>query len=199
MELRAQLADPDPMVRAAAVEAASLGDANQLRLTLTPLLRDPARQVRIEAGRALAGPPEMGLSEADRPAFRSALDEYIAAQRYNSDRGEAHMNLALLEIRRGNGLLADDHLERAILADPTFVPAYAQLADLYRARREEQKAEAILRRALDRNPDSALGLPLPRPVDDPSAQARFSDRRVAPRGYARAGQCALQLCPGGCP
>lgn len=155
-ELRLQLADPDPLVRAAAVEAASLPDANQLRTLLTPLLRDPMRQVRIEAARALAGPAEIGLGDADRMAFRSALDEYIAAQRYNADRGEAHMNLALLEIRRGNGLLADDHLQRAILADPTFVPAYVQLADLYRARREEEKAEAILRRALERNPEAAL-------------------------------------------
>jgi tetratricopeptide (TPR) repeat protein len=88
--------------------------------------------------------------------LRTALDEYIAVQRYNSDRGEAHMNLALLEIGAGNGLLADEHLARAIAIDPTFVPAYVQLAELYRGRREEEKAEAILRRALEHNPDAAL-------------------------------------------
>jgi Flp pilus assembly protein TadD len=66
------------------------------------------------------------------------------------------MNLALLEIRRGNGLLADDHLLRAIATDPTFVPAYVQLAELYRARRDEAKAAATLRHALERNPESAL-------------------------------------------
>ena len=155
-ELRAALADPDPSVRAAAIEAAASGDPNQRPASLAALLHDPVRQVRIEAARALAGPAEMKLSEADRAAFRSALDEYLAVQRYNADRGEAHMNLALLEIRRGNGLLADDHLQRAIAVDPTFVPAYAQLADLYRARREEDNAEAILRRALARNASSAL-------------------------------------------
>ncbi len=123
---------------------------------ILPLLHDPAKQVRIEAARVLAGPAEMQMSDADRTAFRAALAEYVDVQRYNADRAEGHMNLALLELRRGNGLLADDHLTRAIAVDPTFVPAYVQLADLYRGRREEDKAEAILRQAVARNPDAAL-------------------------------------------
>lgn len=65
--------------------------------------------------------------------------------------------VALLEIRRGNGLLADDHLKHAIAADPTFVPAYVQLADLYRARNDAAHAEEVLRQAVARSPDSALG------------------------------------------
>lgn len=155
-ELRTALADPNPSVRAAAIEAAAVGDSRQMSSLLLPRLRDPALLVRIEAARALAGPAEMQMNDADRAEFRSALQEYIAVQRYNADRGEAHMNLALLEIRRGNGLLADDHLARAIAIDPTFVPAYVQLADLYRSRRDEVKVEAVLRRALERNPDAAL-------------------------------------------
>ena len=156
VELQTALADPDPLVRAAAVEAAGVGDVNQVSSLLVPLLRDPVRQVRIETARALVGPGEMRLGDTDRAAFRKALEEYVAVQRYNADRGEAHMNLALLEIRRGNGLLADDHLVRAIVIDPTFVPAYVQLADLYRGRRDEEKAQAILRQGLERNPDAAL-------------------------------------------
>jgi predicted CXXCH cytochrome family protein len=157
IDLRAALADPDPLVRAAAAEAlAAARDPGALAAPLAALLTDPVRQVRIDAAHALAGPAEMRLTDAQRAAFRAALDEYVAVQRFNADRGEAHMNLALLELRRGNGLLADDHLKRAIEADPAFVPAYAQLADLYRARRDEAQAETILRQALARNPDSAL-------------------------------------------
>ena len=123
---------------------------------LPALLRDPVREVRLEAARALAGDAELRLAAADRDAFRRALDEYIAVQRYNADRAEGHMNLALLELRRGNTLLADDHLARAIAVDPSFMPAYVQQADLYRARREDDKADAILRRAVEREPDSAM-------------------------------------------
>jgi predicted CXXCH cytochrome family protein len=156
LDFRAALADPDPAVRAAAAEAVGPRDPAEFAEPLARLLRDPMRQVRMEAVRSLAGPGEMRLPDADRTAFRAALDEYIAVQRYNADRGEAHMNLALIEIRRGNRLLADDHLNRAIAIDPTFVPAYAQLADLLRTRNEELRADELLRRAVQRNPDSAL-------------------------------------------
>jgi len=161
------LTDPDPLVRRAAVAAVGAGDIRRAGSRLVPLLRDPVREVRIEAARALAGNAELHLTESDRTAFRAALDDYIAVQRYNSDRGEAHMNLALLEIRRGNGLLADDHLDQAIRIDPGFVPAYVQLAELLRGRGHEQRAEAILRLAVQHSPNSgqahhALGLSLVR-------------------------------------
>ncbi|WP_170921126.1 cytochrome c3 family protein [Enhydrobacter aerosaccus] len=156
IDLHGALADRDPLVRAAAAEALASGNAAPWRADLVPLLRDPVRAVRIAAARTLAGPGERQLSDSDRAAFTKALEDYIAVQRFNADRGEAHMNLALLELRRGNSLLADDHLARAIAVDPTFVPAYAQLADLYRRRRDEARAEAILRQALARNPRSGL-------------------------------------------
>jgi predicted CXXCH cytochrome family protein len=167
IEMKRALADPDPLVRAAAAEGLAQDDPTPLIPDLAPLLHDPMRLVRTTVARALAGPAEVHLSQIDRPAFRAALDEYVAIQRYNADRGESHMNLALLEIRRGNGLLADDHLARAIAVDPTFVSAYVQLADLLRARHEEDQAAAVLRRAVERNPDSAqahhaLGLSLVR-------------------------------------
>lgn len=191
-ELKAALADPEPLVRSAAAEAAGSGDPSQVPLALVALLRDPVLGVRIEAARALAGPPEMRLGDADRTAFRAALEEYIAVQRYNVDRGEAHMNLALLEIRRGNGLLADEHLARAIAVDPTFVPAYVQLADLYRGRREEERADAILRRALARNPDAALahyslGLSLIRQKHQPEALEELRRAAELEPGSARYG------------
>jgi tetratricopeptide (TPR) repeat protein len=156
VNFRAALADPDPTVRAAAAEAAANGDADPWVEPLTRLLRDPLRLVRIEAAHALAGPTESRLSETDRAAFAAALEEYVAVQRYNADRGEAHMNLALLDIRRGNRQAAADHLARSISTDPTFVPAYVQLADLFGMRREESRADETLRRAVTRNPESGL-------------------------------------------
>ena len=155
-DYRTALRDPDPVVRAAAAGAVRGHDAAELVANLAPLLHDSIREVRIEAAAALAGPAEIRLLDTDRAAFKAALDEYIAVQRYNADRGEAHMNLALLEIRRGNRPLADAHLERAIATDPTFVPAYVQLADLYRTRNEEARADELLRQAVQRNQESAL-------------------------------------------
>lgn len=167
IDLAKALDDADPLVRRAAAEAAAADGQGRWTAGLARLLVDPARDVRIEAARALAGHAELRLTEADRAAFLRALEEYRAVQRYNADRGEGHMNLALLEIRRGNALLADAHLERAIATDPSFVPAWLQLAELYRGRQEEGRAEETLRRAVQRNLESAaahhaLGLALVR-------------------------------------
>jgi predicted CXXCH cytochrome family protein len=167
LDLVRALADPNPLVRTAAVEGVQDLDVVPLLTHLLPLLRDPARVVRIAAARSLAGPVEMRLGEADRASFRMALDEYVSVQRYNADRAEAHVNLALLEVRRGNGLLADEHLTRALNVDSTFVPAWLQLADLYRNRGDETRANETLRRGLQRNPGTAslhhaLGLSLVR-------------------------------------
>ena len=184
IDIRQALADPAPLVRRTGAEAAAnTDDPTPWLAPLVRLLSDPIREVRIEAARALAGPAELRLSDRDRAVFRAALDEYVAVQRYNADRGEAHMNLALLEIRRGNGLLADSHLTQAIAVDPTFVPAYLQLAELLRARGDGGQAEAMLRRAVERNPDvadahHALGLSLVR-QRQPAAALEELQRAVA--------------------
>jgi Flp pilus assembly protein TadD len=57
--------------------------------------------------------------------------------------------------------------ERAVTLDPTFVPAYVNLADHHRARQEDEQGERVLRRGLARNPDApalhhSLGLLLAR-------------------------------------
>ena len=95
----------------------STRDQAQVLDELDGRLGEAEGYLRIEAARALAGPAEMQMSDADRAAFRAALAEYVDVQRYNADRAEGHMNLALLELRRGNGLLADAPLTRAIAVD----------------------------------------------------------------------------------
>ncbi len=167
IDLERAFADADPLVRRSAAEAAADDRDSRWTAALVRLLADPVRAVRIEAAHALAGPAELRLSDREREAFVRALAEYEAAQRFDADRPEAQMNLALLQMRRGNGLLADDHLQRAIALDPTFVPVWLQLAELYRLRQDEARARETLVRALRRNPDSAavrhaLGLSLVR-------------------------------------
>ena len=178
--MKRALSDPDASVRAAAVGALAGTEATTRLDTLPALLRDPVREVRLEAARALAGDAELRLAAADRDAFRRALDEYIAVQRYNADRAEGHMNLALLELRRGNTLLADDHLARAIAVDPSFMPAYVQQADLYRARREDDKADAILRRAVEREPTWPWPTPENLSSSRPTSSARCASAASPP-------------------
>ena len=180
------LNDADPMVRTAAVEALSTADAPTRQRYLPRMLGDPVRIVRMEAARALAGDAEAGMTADARTAFARALDEYVAAQTYNADRPEAHVNLGNLHARRGEHDRAVTEYRKAIAIDPTFVPAYVNMADEYRARSMDGDAERAIRDGLARNPQApalhhALGLALVRGKRMPEAQAEFAQAvKLAP-------------------
>jgi tetratricopeptide (TPR) repeat protein len=165
--IRTALGDADAMVRAAAVGALAGADAGLRAQLLPPLLGDPVRLVRMDAARALAGEPEARLSPPDRPRFASALDEYVAAERFNADRPEGRANLGNLYATQGRFDDAVAAFRGALALDPTFEQAALNLADLYRSGGLEDEAEKTLREALMRNPRSApahfaLGLSLAR-------------------------------------
>ena len=165
--LRDALADPDPLVRATAAAALSGADA-ALRVQLLPgLLGDPVRQVRMEAARALAGEPASRLPPTAQQALASALDEYVAAERFNADRPEGRANLGNLYAVQGRDSDAEAAYRAALALDPSFVQAALNLADLQRSRGAEDAAEKTLREALVRDSRSApahhaLGLSLTR-------------------------------------
>ena len=155
------LNDADPAVRMAGVAAlAGAGTGARLAL-LPPLLSDEVRAVRMEAARALAGPTEQQLNPDDRKPFESALNEYIAAQQFNAERPESHVNLGSLYLSRGQPDEAKAALSKAIEIDPTFGPAPIALAELHRADGQEGAAEEALRQALKVSPE--FRPPSPRP------------------------------------
>jgi tetratricopeptide (TPR) repeat protein len=165
--ISAVLQDGDALLRATAAEA--LGDAQPgVRAErLAPLLRDSAHAVRMAAARALAGEPEGRLLADERTSFEAALAEWTAAQQFNADRPESLTNLGTMSIERGRPDDAMTRFRQAIALDPTFVQAAVNLADTQRAIGDETGAEATLRQALDRDPQSAavhhaLGLALVR-------------------------------------
>jgi predicted CXXCH cytochrome family protein len=162
-------ADPDPLVRLGATialgEAAALAPEERLRLG-APRLADPVRGVRIEAARALAPlPPEL-RARRDGPAWTAALADFRAAQEANAERPEAHAELGWLAIQLGDlGDLdwAEAEYRTALSLDPAFATAWADLADLARARGKDDEAEPLLRQAVALAPKEgaircALGL-----------------------------------------
>jgi len=167
------LSDPDALVRVAGVEALANADQSTRQRYLPRMLGDPVRAVRIEAARALAGPAEAGLAPDERARFDSALAEFIQVQSYNADRPEGLTALGNLYATRANADAAIGEYRKALELDPAFVPAYANLADLYRARGVEIEAEKVLRTGVAKLPAAAslhhaLGLVLVR-------QKRYAD------------------------
>src|SRR5699024_417501 len=87
----------------------------------------------------------------------------------------------------------------ALQLDPAFVPAAVNLADFYRAQGQDQNAEKVLRRTLQRAPDAsalhyALGLLAVRQGRSAQALAQLADaQRLAPDNPQYAYVYALAL------
>jgi Tfp pilus assembly protein PilF len=121
-----------------------------------PLLADSLKAIRIEAAGLLAAVPAAQLSAEQRVGFERAAAEYVASQQYNADRAEARVNLGTFYANRGDVAKAEGEIKAAIALDVGYVPAYVNLADLYRASGRDTAGESILRDGLKRAPKSAM-------------------------------------------
>jgi predicted CXXCH cytochrome family protein len=165
--LEAAAAGQDPLLRlgvAAALEA--LPPRERVRIGAR-LLWDPVRAVRVEAASSFADVPDTEFESEARAAFFRALDDYTLAQRTNAERPESHVNLGVVNAKRGNLAAARRDYDRALQLAPWFVPAWVNLADLLRLEGRDDQGEAALRRALGVDPRNgsvhyALGLLLVR-------------------------------------
>jgi predicted CXXCH cytochrome family protein len=159
--------DSNPLLRLAALQSlANVPLAARVSL-VAPLLSDPLKAIRIEAASLLAAVPPDQLNVEQRAAFERAGEEYIASQRYNADRAEARVNLGTFFGNRGDAARAETELKAALALNSLLVPAYVNLADLYRARQRDDEGERILRDGLKIMPKNAtlhhaLGLTLVR-------------------------------------
>ena len=172
--LQKGLRDADALVRRGAAEAAGgVGSSDRIAL-LAPLLHDPVRTLRIVALGTLLGLPRSELASVDQQALDAAIRETRQINLANADRPESQVNLGSLEARLGNMRAAETAYQTAIGLEPSFVPAYINLADLYRMQGLEDKAEASLRRGIQLQPQVAglhyaLGLTLVRQKRLPDA------------------------------
>jgi len=164
---RAGLSEPDPMVRIGALDMLANVSAAQLWPLVSPLLSDSNRGVRIRAAALLAAVPTASQPAVDRERFERATAEFIAAQRLNADRPQAHSTLGNFYARRGLATEAEAEYKAALRLSPQFTPAAINLADLYRQLVRDGDGESVLRAAIATSPRDAglhhaLGLVLTR-------------------------------------
>jgi Tfp pilus assembly protein PilF len=147
--------DPDPLVRlgaAGAIEA--LPPRERVRIGVQ-LLWDKVRAVRVEAVTAFLDVPDAELESEARGAFDRALDEYRLAQRTSAERPESHVNLGIVNVKRGELEAARRDYDTALSLAPWFVPAWVNLADLLRLQGKDDEGATALRKALAVDPQSA--------------------------------------------
>jgi predicted CXXCH cytochrome family protein len=164
---RRGLANPDPMMRIAAMDMVANVPPAQVWPLIAPLLRDPVRSVRIRAANLLAAVPTERQPQADRGNFESAAAELVSSLRLNADRPESRSSLGSFYARRGHAAAAEVEYKAALRLSPQFAAASINLADLYRQLGRDGDAESTLRKAISASPENAafhysLGLTLTR-------------------------------------
>lgn len=163
--LQRGLQDENAMVRLASVSALEgMPQAMLVQLAFPPL-NDPVKMVRIEAARLLAPVPVGELEGEQLSIYTNASNDYVDSQEVNADRPEAQLNLGNFYLAKNQLEKAEEAYDKSIELDDTFVPAYINLADLYRLNKKDAVAEKTLRRAIAVAHDSAdanyaLGLSL---------------------------------------
>ena len=184
------LRDTSALVRLGALQSvAQFPVASRLSM-VTPLLSDPMKSIRVEAAQVLAAVPADQMSVEAQPAFERAAAEYVEVQRYNADRAEARVNLGTFLAERGDFVGAETELRSAIRMAPSSIPAYVNLADVYRTLGRDAAGERLLRDGIAGAPRSgvlhfALGLALTRLNRGDSALREFARAAGLEPGNAR--------------
>jgi len=153
--IKAAITDPDPLVRMAVVRGLRATAPRAVIEAVLTFLGDPVRAVRVEAARALAGTDPQMMTPQQRSAFATAYQELIAGEMIDADRPETHLNLGLIKMRRSQIDEAEAEYRTALRLDSKFVPAMANLADLYRGRGNDKEGAELLRAAITIEPDNA--------------------------------------------
>jgi Flp pilus assembly protein TadD len=111
--------------------------------------------VRVLTASTLAGIPAERIPSGEQADFRKAADDYLASQRLNADEPGTQVNLGNFHVARSEYADAEAAYREALLLNPGWVPAYANLADLFRQTGRDAEVETLLREGLARQPKSA--------------------------------------------
>ena len=139
------LTDESALVRTFAARSLEFLEPGIKIDNLSSALRDPVRMVRMEAARVLAtSPPEL-LDETQQRSFGLALKEFSGAQDWLSDMPASHFNMGFIEASRGDLKRAEESYRLTLKMDPTFLPAYMNLANLLNQQGRNGESELVFR------------------------------------------------------
>ncbi|MEN8122756.1 MAG: tetratricopeptide repeat protein [Bacteroidota bacterium] len=144
---------PESMLRLSAARNYSSNNAEEYIADLSPLLKDPTKAVRMEAGLKFTYLPKELLPEAYVGNFEKALNEFKDHNNYMADFPGGQGNLGLLYSNQGNYYEAIKHFKRSIEIDNQFYPGYVNLALAYNQTGKNNEAEKIYKHLIKLNPE----------------------------------------------
>lgn len=122
---------------------------------LAPLLSDSVREVREATALFYMTNTAVNLNERYTTDLLHALLELESSHNLDADKPETHLRLARLRVLQNRIKAAEDELKIALKIDPNYIPAVVNLVDLYKTVNREGESEALLRGAINSNPDNA--------------------------------------------
>ena len=147
------LMDPEPLVRHTAIhDLARLNPGTSTR-SVTPLLYDPIKAVRIQAAMTMTGLHHEQLDHRQKRVFHGALEEYQAAMEHVGDFAPGRFNLGNMSMNFGKEDLAEKHFKASIKIDKLFYPAKINLAMLYNRQGKNNEAERLFREVTKEHPE----------------------------------------------
>jgi len=199
LALWALVADPSPLVRAAAVTALE-GDPGGRDLVLAAT-RDDLRLVRVRAAQALGPIDPQTVPEAARAGVQSALAERAQSLLARPDDFASQYNLGNLHLERGDPAAAADRYRKALALRPDHLVSLVNLSMAEARLGRLDQAEAALREALRVQPLEAsahfnLGLLLAERQRPAEAQASLRRAlELDPRNATAAYNLAVLVAP----
>jgi predicted CXXCH cytochrome family protein len=155
-DVTAAAANPDPLVRLGAAQAAGNLPPDRRLGAIGKLLSDETRAVRLAAVTALGNAPTADLLGDQRRSFDIALEDLRAYVQANADMAEAQNAYGLFLMGQRQADNAAVALRRAISLDRSLAGAHANLAELYRATGQNEKSESTYAEAIKISPEDPL-------------------------------------------
>jgi tetratricopeptide (TPR) repeat protein len=150
---RELLKDTNPMIRNEAAKSFVATDMDDLIKTISPLLMDSTRLVRLSASLILSSVPANELDSVTRSILDTGIKDYINVMNYSADFAASRHNLGNLYSNIGEVEKAEENYKEAIRIDNMFYPAKINLAMLYNKMGENEKAEILLKDVVKNHPE----------------------------------------------
>ncbi len=152
--MKAALADPSPLVRAAAVAGLGATLTPETFALLVKAAEDPSRLVRVKAAEALSAYPVRRFTGEERGHMERAFKEYLASLGARPDEAAAHERLGEFFAGQGEPAYAIRAYETASLLDPQAIAPLVNVARLYVTAGKPKLGELKLKDALKLDPES---------------------------------------------
>lgn len=153
---RELLTDKEALVRREAIRSFIPRNIEDLVQTLSPLLNDSTRMVRMEAVIPLIALARENFDSAQLKSLDRVTIEYIEALEYTADFAASRHNLGNLYSNLGQTDKAIQEYKEAILIDALFYPAKVNLAMIYNSLGENENAEVLLKDVVSNFPEQSI-------------------------------------------